>query len=92
MADDEGGKPAGRALSPAPPESAALVAARTVFWVAMSRANLRETPTDNVGGSDEPDDHPRPRSIEIVPYGRGDQGSDDDARPSPKTPLSGAPT
>src|SRR6187200_3670368 len=75
----------------------ALVAARTV-WIAVRGADLRETPADDVGGGDEPDDRPCPWSIEVVRDSCGDQRCDDDAEHRPelrreRSPLRfGAPT
>src|SRR5215217_6006534 len=68
----------------------ALVAARTLVWVAVGGADLGETPADDVSGGDEPDDHPSPRGIEIVCDGRRNQccGDNTDHRPELRRQVS----
>ena len=60
----------GVSLSSVPAFKCALVAARTLVWIPVGRTDLGQTPADDVGRGDEPDDHPSPRGIEIVRDGR----------------------
>jgi hypothetical protein len=43
----------------------------------MISGDLRQTPADDVSGSDESDDCPRSRRIEVICDGSGDQCCDD---------------
>jgi len=67
------------------------IATDALVWVAMGRADLGQTPADDVGRGDEPDNHPSPRGIEIVRGGRRNQCCDDDGEHRPELRREGSP-